>query len=197
MEHGLWPNESLVEIRQVGPAFRASQAESQTALSSVGFHHEPNSPAQRRWAKRAALEQGIASSRGGRTTKVHIIADEAGRPLHCRVTDGAQHDIRAGTELIAVADSVPLSADKAYDADAFRAALTARGAEPVIPPKRNRSSPIAYDRTLYKQRNVVERCFSWMKHQRRFATRYDKLQRNYSAFVALSCGLLWLRHPPS
>ena len=65
-------------------------------------------------------------------------------------------------------------ADRGYDADVLVAQSESIGAQAVIPPKRNRKLPRAYDRELYKQRNRIERCFNKLKHFRRFATRYCK-----------------------
>jgi transposase len=44
----------------------------------------------------------------------------------------------------------------------------------------------AYDRTRYKLRNRVERFFNRLKHCRRVATRYDKLDANYEGFLCLA-----------
>lgn len=41
-------------------------------------------------------------------------------------------------------------ADRGYDADWFRHALTARGITPCIPSKSNRKVPIPHDRTLHR-----------------------------------------------
>lgn len=166
-------------------------------VSGHGLDEQPRSPAQRRWAKRGALEQGIGASRGGRTTKVHLVTDEQGRPLAYRVTDGRGHDVKTAPVFLETLEPTVLAADKAYDSNALREALTQRDIVAVIPPTANRKHDVpTYNRYLYRQRNGVERCFSWMKHQRRFATRYDKLKRNYAVFVVLSCCLIWLRHPP-
>jgi putative transposase len=77
-------------------------------------------------------------------------------------------------------------ADAAYDSDALRARLIARGAAPVIPnnPTRKRKHP--FDRQAYRLRNVIERTFSRLKDWRRIATRYDKLARNFLAAVILA-----------
>ena len=48
-------------------------------------------------------------------------------------------------------------------------------------------------RTLYRERNQVERFFSKLKHFRRIATRYDKLADNFLAMVKLASIRLWLR----
>ncbi len=44
-------------------------------------------------------------------------------------------------------------------------------AKTVIPPRSNRKQQRDYDRSLYKLRNRIERCFNKLKHFRRFATR--------------------------
>ena len=46
---------------------------------------------------------------------------------------------------------------------------------------------------LYRQRNLIERCFNKLKHFRRIATRFEKLARNYLAAVLLASTRLWTR----
>jgi putative transposase len=77
-------------------------------------------------------------------------------------------------------------ADAAYDSDALRASLIARGSTPVIPnnPTRKRKHP--FDRTAYRLRNSIERTFSRLKDWRRVATRYDKLAHNFQAAVLIA-----------
>ena len=65
-------------------------------------------------------------------------------------------------------------ADAAYDSDAFRAEITAKGAEAIIRPRKNRTQDRPYDEVLYKLRNVIERFFHRLKQYRRVTTRYDK-----------------------
>ena len=67
-----------------------------------------------------------------------------------------------------------LLADKGYDADFIRADLDARSVASVIPARRNRKVHPVIDGHIYSLRNLVERCFSKLKHSRRLATRYDK-----------------------
>ncbi len=43
-----------------------------------------------------------------------------------------------------------------------------------------------FDKEKYRQRNVVERCVSWLKECRRVATRYEKLAVNYLGMVDLA-----------
>ncbi|MEV8605625.1 transposase, partial [Streptomyces griseoviridis] len=51
--------------------------------------------------------------------------------------------------------------------------------------------PPAFDRQLYKRRNVVERCFNCLKQWRGIATRYDKTAESYQAAVTLASLLMW------
>lgn len=84
-------------------------------------------------------------------------------------------------------------ADKAYDSDVFREALDVQGCLAVIPSNGSRARKLQYDKELYKARAEIECTFNLLKQARRFATRYEKTLRNYSAVVALGCALLWLR----
>ena len=85
-------------------------------------------------------------------------------------------------------------ADKGYDADAILADLERRGVAAVIPPRRNRKRQPIIDGHLYALCNLVERCFSKLKHSRRLATRYDKTADSYLGFVLVASARLWLRH---
>ncbi len=84
--------------------------------------------------------------------------------------------------------------DKGYDADAILADLDARGVAAIIPPKRNRTVQRDIDDFLYALRNLVERCFSKLKHSRRLATRYDKTAESYIGFILVASIRLWVRH---
>ena len=72
-----------------------------------------------------------------------------------------------------------LLADKGYDSNEIVEEVQAKGAEVVIPSKKNRVQPREHDAVLYKERNLVERLFNRLKQWRGVATRYAKLARNY------------------
>ncbi|MGJ0591980.1 transposase [Bifidobacterium longum subsp. infantis] len=55
----------------------------------------------------------------------------------------------------------------------------------VVPPKRSRTDPWDYDREAHKGRNMVERVFNRMKHHRKAATRYDRLDATFLANLQL------------
>lgn len=81
----------------------------------------------------------------------------------------------------------------AYDADRIRELIQGQGATPNIPPKSNRKWKPCFSKRLYRERNLIERFFSKLKHFRRVATRYDKLAANFLAMVQLASVRLWLR----
>ena len=84
-------------------------------------------------------------------------------------------------------------ADKGYDADAIVEQIRKNGARPVIPPKCNRKHKRRYSKSLYRQRNRIERTFAQLKHFRRLATRYDKNKSCFHSFVALACCIILLK----
>ena len=83
-------------------------------------------------------------------------------------------------------------ADKGYDSDDFVQAIEAGGGEAVVPPRRNRNQLRAYDKHIYKARNLVERFFQKVKHYRRIATRYERLGKNYASLLYLVATVIWL-----
>ena len=62
----------------------------------------------------------------------------------------------------------------------------------VIPSKADRSGQRRIDRHLYKERRLVECFFQRIKRFRRISMRFEKLARNFLAFVHLACALVWL-----
>jgi transposase len=88
--------------------------------------------------------------------------------------------------------------DRGYEDEQTR--LTARelGYTPVVPPRRNRRKPWEYDLELYKRRNEVERFFRRLKAFRCVATRYEKLDVMFTAFIliAIICISLHCVHTP-
>lgn len=119
------------------------------------------------------------------TTKLHVAVDSLGNPVRVILTAGQISDIGQAGALIKDQPAEFIVADKGYDSDAFVETIRAQGSQAVIPPRSNRLNPRAFDRHIYKDRNLIERFFSKIKHFRRIATRYDKLARNYAGFLNL------------
>ena len=109
------------------------------------------------------------------------------------LTPGQASDIGQATELLAEHEPEVVIADKGYDSDDFVEIIEERGAEAVIPPKKNRLEPREYDRHTYKERNLVERFWSKAKQFRRVATRYEKKAANFLAFAWVAAIMVMLK----
>lgn len=136
----------------------------------------------------------MGRSRGGLTTKIHALVDANGLPITLKLSEGQAHDGRSAADMLTnLADGQILLADRAYDSDALRANLAARGAWANVKPMPNRTNIPAFSRFLYRYRNLVERFFSKLKHFRDVATRYEKHDANYLALVKLAAVRIWMR----
>jgi transposase len=162
--------------------------------------------------------EALGRSRGGLTTKIHLVADRRCRPI-ARLTSPGQH--ADCSKFIALMESIRIRrrgvgrprtkparvlADKAYSSRANRHYLRRRGIKAVIPIKKdqaahraNRGSkggrPPVFDRQAYKERNTVERCVNKLRQFRAVATRYDKREAIYQGTIDVASIRIWLRHP--
>ncbi|MGW6526498.1 IS5 family transposase [Streptomyces sp. NPDC054962] len=167
--------------------------------------HRPDEP----------YDHALGRSRGG-LTKIHVACDGRGRPLAILLTPGQRHDSICARPLLERI-RVPRNglgrprcrpdqviADKAYSSRGFRAYLRRRGIACTIPEKndqqrhrhnrgRHGGRPPAFDRQIYRRRNIIERYFNRLKGFRGIATRYDKTATSYEAAVSLASFLLWAR----
>jgi transposase len=108
------------------------------------------------------------------------------------LTGGERSDI---TQIEPLLDGIRAGfvlADKGYDGQRAIDAIAKAGAIPVVPRRTCTITRRPFDPVLYKERNLIERLFSKLKHFRRIATRYDKLARNYKSFLLLVATLKWL-----
>jgi|TARA_Y100000310_G_scaffold104971_1_gene103264 transposase len=136
----------------------------------------------------------MGRSRGGLTTKVHALTDSRGLPIKLVLTPGQTHDAKGAAMLLTgLPDGCVLLGDKAYDADWIRERIEAQGAAANIPDKVNRKHRHCFSKTLYKERNRIERFFNRIKHFRRVATRFEKHAANYLAMIKLASIRIWLR----
>ena len=86
-----------------------------------------------------------------------------------------------------------LIADKGYDSDWFREALTDLDIKPASRAERTakRRSPTTQD--IYKQRNLIERMFGRLKDWRRIATRYDRCAHTFMSAICIAATVIfWL-----
>jgi transposase len=138
-------------------------------------------------------QQALGRSRGGFSTKVHILVDALGNPLDFVLTGGQANDITRGPTLVSGYESDYVIGDKSYDADPFIELIEAQGAIAVVPPRRNRKELRWYDRELYKERHAVECFVNKIKQYRHIFSRFDKLAQRYLAFLHFVATLIWLR----
>ncbi len=140
----------------------------------------------------------MGRSRGGLTTKIHTLVDAEGLPIAFKLSEGQAHDGKSAEDMIGdLAAGQILLADSAYDSDAARKALAARGAFANIKPMPNRKNVPAFCTYLYRYRNLVERFFNKLKHFRAVATRYDKRADNFLADIKLASFRIWCRYNES
>ena len=149
-------------------------------------------------AKRKSGPQSLGRSRGGFGTKIHASVTGRGHPRILKLTAGQAGDAPHAADLLAGAKRGTVKVvigDRGYDSDAIVAAVRRLRARVVIPPVSRRIKRRRYSKRLYKGRNVVERFWSKVKQCRRVATRFDKLDVCYLAFVQLAAILVVLKHP--
>ena len=144
-------------------------------------------------AKTERKTQAIGRSKGGLSTKIHAIVDALGNPTNFVLTPGQACDLDGSDKLLPGLEAKTVLADKAYDADKrVIEPLRAAEKEIVIPSKRNRKEPRAYDNELYRWRHLIENFFCKLKGFRAVATRYDKTSRNFLAAIHLVAVTIWL-----
>ncbi|UKE73137.1 IS5 family transposase [Xanthomonas graminis] len=119
-----------------------------------------------------------------------MAADGQGRPLRFVLTGGQRNDITQARALLAGFRPRYVLADKGYDRRELVEVIRAQGAEAVIPP-RSCQQPRFYERTRYRRRNCIERCFARLKQFRRIATRFDRKPAHFLAFLYLASIPLW------
>ena len=125
--------------------------------------------------------------------------DRAGVPIVTSISVGQAHESRymeTTMELVSVRRPSgqrrrrpgALSGDKGYSYPRVRQWLREHGIRAIIPlredqrAKQHRTDQV-FDRTAYKERNVVERCVGRLKECRRILTRFEKLAVNYLAMI--------------
>lgn len=155
-------------------------------------------------------DHALGRSRGGFSTKIHILCDGHGLPLHFHLTPGQTHESIALDTLLVGADAnlfdgegepiawpVALGGDKGYRADWIDEYLIGLGMDPVIPSKENEdreARPVEFDKHLYRCRNIVERLIGWLKESRRIFSRFEKTAKNFGAMIKLAFIQQYLRY---
>ena len=85
--------------------------------------------------------QALGRSRGGLSTKIHLVADAKGQPIRFALTEGQAHDAPEAIPLLTGIKAGHVIVDKGYESDKVLDFIRSQGAIPVIPPKTNRKNP--------------------------------------------------------
>jgi len=126
------------------------------------------------------------SNAGGFSTKIHLRCEGNGLPITFLLTVGERHEavvfeqlMKQGVVKRAAAGRPCLRprrvvGDKGYSSGAIRRHFRQRVIRLTIARKVNERQRSKFDKSIYCQRNQVERCFNRLKQFRRIATRYEK-----------------------
>lgn len=108
------------------------------------------------------------------------------------LSEGQMSDYKGAALIVnALPEANALLADKGYDADWFRDALTKRGLKVCIPSKANRKVPISHDVTLYRKRHKIENMFGKLKDWRRIHTRYDRCAHTFMSAICIAATIIF------
>ena len=139
--------------------------------------------------------QEIGRSRGGPSTKVHVVVDALGNPVRIALSPGQTHEMRLAYSLLSGLENAYVAGDKAYDAQPLVQMLEDKGCTAVIPSNERNTGGISHreiDEHLYKERHLVECFFQRIKRFRRISMRFEKLARTFLGFLYLASVLVWL-----
>ncbi|WP_170440224.1 IS5 family transposase [Ruegeria arenilitoris] len=134
----------------------------------------------------------IGRPKAGMNTKLHAICDSIGRPLNLFVTAGQVSDYIGFRALLSSIPNVDwLPGDRGYVVDWFRDAFTYEGIRACIPSRKQRNTPVKYDKRRNKRRNRIEIMFGKLKDWRRVATRYDRYSKIFLSAIALAATVIY------
>jgi transposase len=142
-------------------------------------------------------DHALGRSRGGFSSKLHVVTDGQGVPLAAEVTPGQQHE---ATRFVPLMNAFRvgrrcrpqrLAGDKGYSYPRIRRWLRWHSIQAVIPQRSDQLAqhsgrPLNFDKTIYRRRSVIERCIGWLKECRRIGTRFEKLALNFLAMIKLA-----------
>jgi transposase len=155
-------------------------------------------------------DHALGRSRGGISTKIHLLSDGLGHPLGFRLSPGQAHESKYLDALLCDIDAnltngdgepvawpIALGGDKGYRADWIDRYVLELGIKPVIASKENEdrdAREVSFDREAYRHRNVVERLNGWLKESRRIFSRFEKSAKNYADMIKVAFIRQYLRY---
>lgn len=147
-------------------------------------------------------DQALGRSRGGCSTKIPLICEADGCPIHFELSAGQAHENTTLVDLLNGIDDemttgkgtlVPwpatIAGDKGYRANWIDEMFLERGVTPVIPSKSNEdrdARSVPFDKARYRQRNIVERVIGWLKECRCVFARFEKTAANFAGMIKMA-----------
>jgi transposase len=136
----------------------------------------------------------VSRSRGGFSTKIHVLVDALGNPLRFILTSGAAGDNPQALPLLAGQRPQEVLADRGYDADATITSIEQElHATATIPSRRRRTTPRTCDYAAYQERHLVACFIGKRKYFRWVFSRFDKYATRYLAFIHFASICIWLK----
>lgn len=147
-------------------------------------------------------DHALGRSRGGYSTKLHLLCDAVGHPLSFHLTPGQTHESTTLDIVLENADRdlldsdgepvpwpIALAGDKGYRADWIDACLMALGISPVSPSKSNEdreARQVSFSSESYRRRNIIERVIGRIKENRRIFSRFEKTAKNFGGMIKMA-----------
>ena len=157
-----------------------------------GKNDDPEEPA----------DHALGRSRGGFSTKIHVLCDGHGHPLHFHLTPGQAHETTGLVPLLEsveervidgdgepIAWPVALAGDTGYRADWIDDYWLEQGIKPVIPSKENEdreARAVEFDRDAYRRRSIVECLIGRLKECRRICSRFEKTAKDFGGMIKVA-----------
>ena len=137
----------------------------------------------------ALKDQATGASRGGKTTKIHVLINERIQLMNVILTGGLSSLI--ANRLLLFLPTLSFQAKMFLPIGLTRLNQSVIILKSIcIPDKANFGTKHDFDAELYKRRNLVERFFQRIKNYRHVATRYDKLALCFENFVLLAASVI-------
>lgn len=129
----------------------------------------------------------IGRTKGELNSKLHAIAETAGRPLTIFLTAGLRSNCIGAQALL---DGLPptrhMLVDRGYDANWYREVLEDMGIAPFSPSRKGRKVTIPHDETRNRKRHKVKNSFARFKDWRKIMTRYDRYPKVFLSACTLA-----------
>jgi transposase len=142
--------------------------------------------------KKRGVPRHIGRTKGGLNSKLHAVVIGEGKPIIMALTAGQVSDhIGAKITYPKLPEAKVMIADKGYDSNEYRAAISAKGITSCIPLRKSRKVMHVHSKALYKPRHRIENMFAKLKDWRRIATRYDRCADTFFAAITIAATVIF------